>query len=155
MTAVRKRPFAAAAWAMIPLAAWAGMPSTACVCSNGRVKLFCEYLLACKRPAPSACASDCCAQKAANEDTDCCSGCSRGGKSDTPGIASKSCCNPILTSPSASPRKISAPCDHFPAGVDTTEQVGALVRPTFIPVAIEFNTGPPLDRVVVFRSLLI
>jgi hypothetical protein len=43
----------------------------------------------------------------------------------------------------------------MPAIVAVAEQVGALLHPSFIPAATEFNTGPPVDRVIVFRSLLI
>lgn len=155
MTAFRTRLSAAVVWGMIPLAAWASMPSTACVCSNGHVKLFCEYLLAWKQANPSGGASSCCAHEAAEDNTDCCGACSRGGKSVTPGIASKSCCNPIVTLPSVPPQTASVPCDGLPAVATAAEQVGALVHPSFISVPTDLDTGPPLDRVIAFRSLLI
>jgi hypothetical protein len=155
MTAVRKRLSTATAWAMIPLAAWAGMPSTACICSNGRVKLFCQHLLGWKQANPPACASDCCAHKAAEDPSDCCSACSYGVESDVPGVGSKSCCNPVVTSPSVPPETVSIPCHCLPAVVAAVERIGATVRPSVISEPTDLDTGPPLDRVIVFRALLI
>ena len=159
---------AVVAWAMIPLAAWAGMPSTACVCANGHVKLFCQHLSA-KKHTPanqSGCASSCCAHETSAADTDhcvsedsadCCGSgfCGHGGKSDRSGVSSTACCKPILTAPSVAPEIVSVPSDQAPALVTIVEQVGALVHPSFAPDVAEFDTGPPLDRVIVFRSLLI
>jgi hypothetical protein len=143
---------------MIPLAAWAGLPSTACVCSDGRLKLFCGHpLKADSVDHHTGCAANCCGDNEVvkgSSESDCCGGgfCDHGGKS---GVGSKSCCNPILTAPSVAPQTASVPCDQAPAIVAAVEEVGALVHPSFSPDVAEFNTGPPLDRVIVFRSLLI
>ena len=155
MTNIRIRLATATAWAMIPMAAWAGMPRAGCVCSNGTIKLFCQFRLDSKQSAPGKCGSDCCGQKVTDDEIDCCAVCSIRGKSGTPEIASKSCCNPILALPSVPTQKVSAPLGHFPADVIATASAGTLLRSAFITVTAELNTGPPLDRVVVFRSLLI
>ena len=148
----------AVAWAMIPLAAWAGMPSTACVCANGHVKLFCQHALAQKHSsARSGCASSCCPHETGEADADCCGGgfCCHGSKPESAGISSKSCCQPILSAPSVAAQVVSVPCEQAPAVIDVAEEIGALVHPSFIADLAEINTGPPLDRVIVFRSLLI
>lgn len=43
MNVLGKRCSSWVVWGMIPLAVWGGMPSTACVCANGRIKLFCGH----------------------------------------------------------------------------------------------------------------
>jgi hypothetical protein len=158
MTFFRTRLSAAVAWAMIPLAGWAGMPNTACVCTNGRLKLFCEHVLGAK-PAPSrsGCAASCCPQEDADHEADCCGGgfCCHGDNSAESGIGAKSCCNPIVGAPSVVSETVSIPCSQAPAVLAIVAEVGALARPTFLLHAAEFDTGPPVDRVIVFRSLLI
>jgi hypothetical protein len=158
----RRRLSDAVAWVMIPLAAWAGMPSTACLCANGHVKLFCQHALGEKQAPvhPSPCGASCCTHETVHsvaDDGDCCGGgfCCHGGTSEKSGIGSKACCQPILSSPSVAPQIVSVPCDPAPAIVGIAEQIGALVHPAFIADLAEINTGPPLDRVIVFRSLLI
>jgi hypothetical protein len=161
MTFFRTRLSAAIAWAMIPLAAWAGMPSTGCVCANGHLKLFCQHLLREMHAAGghnTACGSDCCEAVADQDhDADCCGGgfCCHGPQSAKPGIGSKSCCNPILTAPSVAPQTVTVPCDQVPAVVTVALEIGAIVHPSFAFDAADVDTGPPLDRVIVFRSLLI
>lgn len=159
MSFFRIRLSAAVAWAMIPLAAWAGMPNTGCVCANGRLKLFCQHVLGTKRSATNEadCASNCCPHEAAEQDTDCCGSgfCCHGDPSGTSGVSAKSCCNPIVSAPSVAPETVSVPCVQAPAMLAVVQEVGALVRPSFVLDVAEFNTGPPLDRVIIFRSLLI
>jgi hypothetical protein len=159
MTFFRTRLSVAVAWAMMPLAIWAGMPSTACVCANGRLKLFCQYVLGAKLPALAAtgCTADCCNGVAADHDADCCGGsfCGHGGTSATTAIGAKSCCNPIVGAPIVAPRTVHVPCDQAPAIVAVVQEIGPLVHPSFFQDVAEFDTGPPLDRVIVFRSLLI
>lgn len=148
---------------MIPLAVWAGMPSTACVCANGHVKLFCQQGSAAQHAAShhTACSSNCCghdeAEADSDLDTDCCGGgfCCHGANAGKAGISSKAYCKPVLTAPSVAPETVSVPLNQSPAIAAVVEQVGALVRPSFTADVAEFNTGPPLDRVIVFRSLLI
>lgn len=165
MSLLRPRMSAALAWAMIPLAAWTGMPSTACVCSNGQLKLFCGHRAAHDESDDvhgqgDGCIANCCGHHGladVDHSSDCCGGglCAHGGPSDDPSAGSKACCNPVLTAPSLAPQTTSIPCDQVSTAVVAIEQLGALVGPSFIPVAVEFNTGPPLDRVIVFRALLI
>ena len=166
MSFFRTRLSASVAWGMIPLALWAGMPSTACVCANGHLKLFCQHLLGSAKHQPAAnheagCNSSCCGEAAdlaeSDKDSDCCGGgfCCHGAGSQKPGIGSKTCCQPILTAPSAAPKMVSVPCEQAPAAVTVVQEVGAIVHPSVIFDAAEFDTGPPLDRVIVFRSLLI
>jgi hypothetical protein len=90
-------------------------------------------------------------------DADCCGGgyCCHGAMPNGPGISSKACCKPLVTAPSVAPEMASVLSDQAPAVVATVEEVGAIVHPSFAPDAAEFDTGPPLDRVIVFRSLLI
>lgn len=156
MAFFRTRLSAAVAWAMIPLAAWAGMPSTGCVCANGHLKLFCQHSLGAKQPTTLGCTAGCGTHEA-EQDVDCCGGghCCHGADLAKSGIGAKSCCNPILSSPSVAPQTASIPADHAPAIVATAPEIGTLVHPSFILDVAEFNTGPPLDRVIVFRSLLI
>ncbi|HET6879450.1 MAG TPA: hypothetical protein VFI31_04825 [Pirellulales bacterium] len=162
MIFLRTQLSAAIAWAMIPLAAWAGLPSTACVCANGHVKLFCQHALVQKHPSTAeSCSKNCCGHEAVglenDHDADCCGGgfCCHGTKSENPGIASKACCKPILSAPSVAPQSVSLHCDQAQAVVAVVQEIGALVHPSFIADLAEINTGPPLDRVIVFRSLLI
>jgi hypothetical protein len=158
---------AAVAWAMIPVAAWAGMPSTGCVCANGHIKFFCQHLLkasAADESQESGCKSACCPEDSCPEETalaeqtgDCCGGgaCCHGAKSDKPGVRSAACCQPIVTAPSVAPQIAGVPSDHAIAVATVTAEVGALVHPSLTLDVAEFDTGPPLDRVIVFRSLLI
>lgn len=165
MSRFRSRLSAAIAWAMMPLAVWAGMPSTGCVCANGHIKLFCQHSAGSSghaRHDSSGSGTGCCASEDAVEcdhdhGTDCCGtgDCCHSAKSAASGIASKACCKPILTAPIVAPQMVSVPQDQAPAIVAAVQDVGALVRPAFVVEVDEFNTGPPLDRVIVFRSLLI
>ena len=163
----RSRSSVAVAWGMIPLALWAGLPSTACVCANGKVKLVCRHAhLAASHESDEhdhgrhAC---CCEAIEAVEDsisreTDCCGGasCRRGAAEDSQGIGSQACCKPILAAPSVAPKSAAAPCcDQAPAVGACVAEIGALDCPAFARVPEELDTGPPLDRVIVFRSLLI
>lgn len=164
MRSFRTRCSAVVAWVMIPLAAWAGMPSTACVCANGYMKLFCGCQGKALKTADrqqSDCQSACCSHNAAEADashaSDCCAGgtCCRGAPLRGPGIASKACCRAILTAPSMAPRATSAPNDQTPSVLAIVEPADAVAPCWFVTAAAEFDTGPPLDRVIVFRSLLI
>lgn len=166
MRSFRTRCSAVAAWVMIPLAAWAGAPSTACVCANGRVKLFCSHGTP---PAKTGvhddthCESDCCGESCgeieSSDDSDCCGkgACCHGAKSSEPGIASKACCRPILTPPSIAPKAAKAPDDQTLCVVAVVE-LGSSLTPTsssYDRALFASDTGPPLDRVILFRSLLI
>ncbi|HEV7225528.1 MAG TPA: hypothetical protein VGN42_22675 [Pirellulales bacterium] len=154
---------------MIPLALWAGLPSTACVCANGRLKLVCRHLAGgCGKSHATAdhdsvCNSMCCASDAAlaeadsDHDVDCCGGglCRHDAAPGGTGIGPKACCKPILTAPGIAPQTVSLSCDQTPAIVAAVEEIGAIVHPALAAETAEFDTGPPLDRVIVYRSLLI
>lgn len=173
MNFFRTRRSAAVAWGMIPLALWAGLPSTACVCANGQLKLVCRHAAAgatghhVAHPSSAAEAGDshscCCeghdavAELDAAHDADCCGGgmCCHGASSDKAGIGSKACCKPVLTAPSLAPESTSVVCDQTPALLDLVEEREPLVRASFNRDVAEVDTGPPFDRVIVFRSLLI
>lgn len=167
MKFIRTQLSAAVAWAMIPLAAWAGMPTTACVCANGHVKFFCQHALGgASGKSDESCRTNCCASATGladehdadcEHDGDCCGGgfCCHGSQSAQPGVGSKACCKPILSSPSVAPKTVSAPSDHAAALAVVVPEVGALIHPTYVAAVAVFDTGPPLDRVIVFRTLLI
>ena len=173
MNFFRTRRSAAVAWGMIPLALWAGLPSTACVCANGQIKLVCrhaaggsagQHIAHPSSPADAdACHLCCCegheavAELDADHDADCCGAgmCCHGASSDEAGIGSKACCKPVLTAPSVAPESTSVVCDQTPALVGLVEELEPLVRASFSRNVAEVDTGPPLDRVIVFRSLLI
>jgi hypothetical protein len=97
------------------------------------------------------------AEADSDHDADCCGGgfCRHDAASGGTGIGSKACCKPILSAPGAAPEIVSVSCDQAPAIVAVVEEIGAIVHPSFAPEAAEFDTGPPLDRVIAFRSLLI
>lgn len=169
MRSSRTRLSAGIAWGMIPLALWAGLPSTACLCANGQLKLICRHLPAGEtshaggvhhaNPASSCCHSDAdLSEPHADEaHADCC-GAGPGDRDPTPsgsGVASKAGCKPILTAPSAAPKLAKSACDRSLVVQAVVERQGALTRPLFALDAAELDTGPPLDRVIVFRSLLI
>ena len=173
MNFFRTRRTAAVAWGMIPLALWAGLPSTACVCANGRLKLVCRHVAG--GPAghhaahlssaadAGGCHSCCCEGHDAvtefdsDRDADCCGGgvCCYGASSREAGVGSKACCKPILTAPSVAPESTNVACDQTPALGDLVEDLEPLARASFSRDVAEVDTGPPLDRVIVFRSLLI
>ena len=168
MSFFRTRLSAVIAWGMIPLALWAGLPSTACVCANGQLKLVCRHLAGgCGKNHATAdhdsvCNSNCCGSgtgraEADSDHVDCCGGglCRHDAASGGTGIGSKACCKPILTAPSVAPEIVSLSCDQAPAVIALAEEIGAIIQPSFAAEDVEFDTGPPLDRVIVFRSLLI
>lgn len=172
MSLFRTRWSAAIAWGMIPLAIWAGLPSTACVCANGQLKLVCrhaagvrDYSVANQSSADhdDGCHSSCCethsdiAEVDLDHDADCCSsgsGC-HSAVSGKAGVGSKACCKPVLTAPSVASKLASVSYDQAPAVVALVEEIAAPACPSFTHDVAEFDTGPPLDRVIVFRSLLI
>jgi hypothetical protein len=135
------------------------------VCANGHVKLFCAHGSPAALPhehkhaAPCGhcCGSANTADADLEHDADCCGGgfCCHGSQPETTGIGSKACCKPILTAPSVAPQIASVPSDQTPAIVAVAQEIGTLAHPVFIADLAELNTGPPLDRVIVFRSLLI
>ena len=165
MRSFRTRQSAAIIWGMIPLAVWAGLPRTACVCANGQIKLVCRHVATSHMPDDHE--SDrhsCCvdthevaAEADSDHEADCCSSgsCCHGAAQGEPGIGSKACCKPILAVPSLAPESTTVTCDQALAVVSLVDDIGALYRPAFSRDVAEVDTGPPLDRVILFRSLLI
>lgn len=173
MSFFRARWSALIAWGMIPLAVWAGLPSTACLCANGGIKLVCTHpgcggKSHAGHDSQSTCRSHCCATNgcAANamidevesdEHADCCGDADRGLNESRTGVHAKACCKPVLAAPGMPPKASSVAYDSAPATVVSAAEIGippqtSLHRDRDI---VEANTGPPLDRVIVFRSLLI
>ena len=164
MNRVRTSFSAAIVWGMIPLAAVAGMPSTGCLCANGQFKFFCGHqypsdgahgghaVTGCcaARDAVADCDS-CLAMPAAESDSDCCQ---HSPALPCDGVRSRSCCQPVFNASGLSPVKVSTPCGDSSAAVCLTETV-AIRHPAVVSNIDEFDTGPPLDRVVAFRHLLI
>jgi len=156
---------------MVPLALAGGMPSTGCMCADGGFKLVCahvyrglpraEHAAIADGPQQRDCcrhSSDCCGEPhdghvaRSASGGDCCNGC------ELPGIAGeRPCCTPVFSAPSATLIITAVP--------PLTEQALAVVAAE--PVALqslaahaalqlhESDTGPPIDRVIALRCLLI
>ncbi|HEX7450247.1 MAG TPA: hypothetical protein VF306_21995 [Pirellulales bacterium] len=156
---------AIAVWTMIPLAVFAGMPSTGCLCANGQFKFFCGHQYHADaahggKAIPGCCAADhaatadcgsCVAMPAAEYDGDCCQ---HSAVLPGDGVRSRSCCQPVFNAAGISPAKVSTPCGDSCADVCLTETI-AIRHPAVASNIDEFDTGPPLDRVLAFRHLLI
>lgn len=152
-------------WGMIPLAAFAGMPSTGCLCANGQFKFFCSHQYhsheahggaantGCCSDHPAA-AVDCCCEVTSRTEqhSDCCQ---HGATPPGDGLRSQTCCQPVFNAPSMSPVAVSVPCDDAPLLTVCLIETIASGHPAVAPEAGELDTGPPLDRVVAFRHLLI
>lgn len=149
------------AWGMIPLATWAGMPSTGCVCANGQVKLFCGHSSGNgqhQRHSATNCAASCCGTHESEEhDADCCGGgfCCHGSTSEKASVTGKTCCTPILSAPSMAPQTCGVIFHEASLLVAVAEDIGVSATSSYSAELAEINTGPPFDRVIIFRSLLI
>ena len=151
-------------WGMIPLAAWAGAPSTACLCADGGIKLVCSHP-GCgahdEHEHDSHCHSHCCGAGAALEadrsveHADCCGAGEHDSGEDRDGVHAKTGCTPILMAPSLAPKVATATCDSAPAIVVAAPEIAAPAAVRHARDVAEHDTGPPLDRVILFRSLLI
>ena len=152
------------AWGMIPLAAWAGLPSTACLCADGGIKLVCSHP-GCSEHAgheyEAGSGSHCCGADAALEadpsveHADCCGAAEHDSDEHRDGVHAKAGCTPILMAPSVAPKGASTACDSAPAIVVAAPDLAAPAAVCLPRDVAELDTGPPLDRVIVFRSLLI
>lgn len=149
-----------AAWAMIPLAVLAGRPSTGCLCADGRHKEFCsggtasgsgdahkpqEQHACCCRAGMAACESS------QHHEHDCRGGGRGKGVSQGGGCH----CTPLFNvagSVSKTAGKIAGP--GLIAWQTPPNALGIhLVSVGALP--LERTTGPPVDRVIVLRCLLI
>lgn len=163
MNRFRTQLSAVVVWGMIPLAAFAGLPSTGCLCANGQFKFFCEH----RSSSPAhdfAGHAGCCTHEHAAVDCGCCLAaveehegdcCQHGATLPGDGVQSRSCCQPVFNAPGLSPVVASAPCDHSLCATVCLVETGAAAHPAVAAETFEFDTGPPLDRVVAFRHLLI
>src|SRR5487761_1114743 len=162
MNRIRTQLSAVVVWGMIPLAVFAGLPSTGCLCANGQFKFFCAHR--CSSPTRevaghagyrahehAAADGSCCVAAVNEHEGDCCQ---HGATLPGDGMQSRSCCQPVFNAPSLSPVAVSAPDDHSPCLTVCLAETGAIAHPAAAPDTAEFDTGPPLDRVVAFRHLL-
>ncbi|HJT35706.1 MAG TPA: hypothetical protein VJ783_27000 [Pirellulales bacterium] len=153
-------------WGMIPLAVFVGMPSTGCLCANGQFKLFCGHRNQSAAVLIGSAHAGCCAAHHADEaDCDCCLApkaaehqadcCQHGAGLPGEGMQSRTCCQPVFNPVSMSPVAVSAPCDDLLILTVCLIETGAIAYPAVAAEVGEFDTGPPLDRVVAYRHLLI
>lgn len=153
------------AWLMIALAVVAGMPSTGCLCANGQFKFFCGHQHrvdpAHGENATVGCCADhlaaidcdrCLAAPAAKHDGDCCK---HAASLPGNGVRSRSCCQPVFNAAGISPTKVSAPRDDSSRLGPCLVEADASAFPAVAADIDELDTGPPIDRVVAFRHLLI
>lgn len=141
-------------WGMIPLALAGAMPSTACICANGDVKLFCSHRAAERAPTGHACCEHGreAAVGSAPAHHDCCN-----TEDDGEGVGAIPChCTPVFVAPATRPIVASVAVDfeltaeaHTPA----IEPLPPISHPAAAFVAHE--TGPPVDLTVTFGRLLI
>ena len=152
-------------WGMIPLAVYAGLPSTGCLCANGQFKFFCSHryqsvavqvlsgrAAGCAEEQISADCSCCSAAIGAEHEDDCCQ---HGGALPGNGIQSQRCCQPVLSAPNLSWVVVASPSDRSLCLTVCHVETGAIAHSAVAVETIKFDTGPPLDRVVAFRHLLI
>lgn len=170
MKALRNCTRRSIVWGLIPVAIFAGLPSTACQCADGRIKLVCTHLYqraivseqdACQFAvdehgcchSSASCSGEepatCCANSAAG---DCCDGCA------APGLNGRhSCCTPVFTAPSAKPAVVAAPALERHLGLLPPLPAFRLQR---LNAFVHFqrhahDTGPPVDLVITLCCLLI
>jgi hypothetical protein len=166
---------------MILLALWSGLPATSCLCADGSFKLFCAGHLVSGQGAPSvllnanpsaqsneaprhcpACPSKESTSAASadqslpcatvSSDFACC------GKEQTPADGSPASCCRLIEPPDVTLTSVVLLPDFTPLGLPCMVEVvsaprlaaAALARPYDV-----FETGPPVDRVIVHCSLLI
>ena len=177
MNRLRKQLSSWVVWGMVPLAVWGGTPSTACVCANGRIKLFCSHRCegghehsqpadaeSCGTHQQACCCGDSCDDHAASSEAaldgdgghDCCN--SPGGNCQPgSGISSRGCCTPVrsLTTTSSQVVKVAAPVELSLATIPAPACLfhGGHVRGAHS--WRQVNTGPPVDLVVTLGHFLI
>lgn len=168
MSYLRTQFSAVVVWGMIPLAVWAGAPSSGCLCASGQFKLFCAH----DHHAPHLDASHdsgCCAvgqasdahcqqcavdleQRHGEHEGDCCQ---HGSESPGDGVRARSCCQPVLNALSMVSAPVSAPDHDAPAvAVEVAEPPAIACLARFVE-AVDFDTGPPQDRIIAFGHLLL
>jgi hypothetical protein len=156
---------AAIMWGMIPLALWGGLPGTGCICANGQYKFFCAGSLGrvgCDsgRNAASASQSAGCTcphcrgiatTDAAETSHACCH--NDRGQGDPAG----KCCHLVARSLATVSAEVAPP---------TTDALVVAILPPALNLSLvvlstvskhveQIDTGPPIDRVILLRCLLI
>lgn len=176
MQLARSRVSAVIVWGMIPLAILAGTPSTGCFCASGRFMLLCAHgqqVVAGPHANHDVAGDDCCAgddfaaddlgggecqlcstdvHSRGEPEGDCCQ---HGDASPSDGVGSRSCCQPVLNALSMGSAPMSAPADGASAAVADCFEPPAVAHFSIAAYRVDFDTGPPLDRIIVFRHLLI
>lgn len=168
MSHLRTRLSAVVVWGMMPLAAWAGAPSSGCLCASGQFKLFCGHDHHATQD-DTLHDTDCCGAEHASEAHfqpcivevespgsshagDCCQ---HGATSPADGVRGRSACQPILNALSMISAPVSPPGDDAPTIAVQIVEPPAVASLNRAAEAVDFDTGPPHDRVVAFRHLLI
>ena len=163
---VRRWMYSGTVWAMIPLAAWGGMPVAQCACD------FCDCGSECgansSSPTKNSCGSDgaidrCCAAGQCNccrEAGVACGGQVRNDAARKPvgkalGIAAApSCRMTVTTVPAVSARSVVISGQHQATlQRDHSQTFAKLVKP--FDLRDPLDTGPPSDLVVTLRRLVI
>lgn len=160
----RRSQFAAAImWGMIPLALLGSMPGAACICANGHYKLFCcagalghagcnERNGGVTSPSASYSCPFCRGEKSASRTAHVC--CSSGQSQSSP---TGKCCQLVARSPAAVSAEVVPPAsDVFVVAIlPPALNLSLVVLPTISKHVEQIDTGPPIDRVIVLRCLLI
>lgn len=167
MSYLRTQLSALVVWGMIPLSVWAGAPGTACLCASGQFKLFCAHdhhathldALHDNGCCAAGHASDAHCQQCAvaaeerggEHEGDCC----QHDASPGDGVRARSCCQPVLNALSMVSSPVSAPDHHAPAVTVEVAEPPAIACLARSVEAVDFDTGPPQDRIIAFGHLLI
>lgn len=153
---------------MMPLALWAGMAPPECECADGQHRFYCPGALnVVTKVSPDSkhacCLPKRCCQAAADKTVakSCCRADQASG-GNTPGSRASGLpcghCKSIPSSALALNKAVSLPeldrAAFFVAAIFTAVSIDT-VSPTWSANLEPIETGPPLDRVIVFRCLLI
>jgi len=154
----------AVAWAMVPMAMWAGMRVPECQCANGEHRLFCPGALGIHltqrvaHPAAAPASRACCQANNCSEGRgDEASCCNQPGASDSPSNSPCGHCQPVPAASATVTGSVAVPAldsAFFVAVVESGLSAFAL-SPMSARVEMPIETGPPLDRVIVFHCLTI
>jgi hypothetical protein len=155
MPSLRKLLRAAIVTGMILLAVFGSLPATSCYCADGHLKLFCAgHYASAQAPAGKSEHSGCCqcGQNADSADSggDCC-------HANKPGKPCGKCCKEISKSLTTTVASVSMPAlDSHVFAVLPTEVVVPHAFLSLRNAQLErIESGPPVDLVIVLRTLLI
>jgi len=152
-------------WGMIPLALFSGLPATGCVCANGQYKLFCAGALGrfaassrgpglAEEPSDSSVCPQCSGStndRLGEAKHSCCT--SAKGE----GIPCGKCCQLVKQNLATVSAEFAPPVtDAFVVAIlPPALNLSLVVLPTISKHVEQIDTGPPVDRVIVLRCLLI